>query len=1103
MPVCHHHTGILNNQTNMAEHVNDTNSINSITTDVVDDKENVVDMGGQSQNRKKSTVITKKRPKYITVDNKRKKDAKTKQTFLFGQQPKDIFNPLQGCEVCKAQAIGARVPNRAHHLRCPRNSEWGKRCLSEKQALEVERQKKLNKAINEPLPLTDTQKQQRKDDAALKKIINEPLKAHEVNLPIYCAETCKAFFEPRPKPSNKNINNNMSSSVTNNSNNNNNNTINKQSKKMDTTAATHESAIKVNVDVSAAALRMYVDDSMEEYQNAKQPSRKVTCPPPIIMIAKYLRDNCIPPRMSTDTNDCPITPQSVQAMTNYSSIFPTGNLEFIVPKEAKTETPSPYYHSIEGHKLLFVFWELNYPGINLRCTKDNCQGSLIHDRTNFSKDADLFPIYDSGSPHMWAVVMTYKCNCCDSRVAGNEGELLMALPPHIRDAYPVHPRYASGNFHLSNTTSDWLEDLIVTYGNGEYISRSLYQRLNLIYYRYVDNYYEQCKFLGLTKVKKYPELGEWIGEYYPDGAKFRQLYEIAQQSTLTRTGYSEMERYTREIQSVECTLTIAQDHTMEIIKNYLPSNINNAKACWTCCNEFGEVAAAVIVKDTKCSQFAHAAEQLARRNNFQPRVMYADTWPHLEKFWKLIFGFGCIGRLGLFHYLQRIIKTLRDSHCDYRKAILDLCLATYDYNEVDKLRLINALKSGTMARNGYQYTDLEISEMQISGMFKKRYDKWLRKSIYETPTLQDNLQQWFIRYKVKGSEGKAEGRGRLDPVSRKKLFTPDTKDAVDNALISCQYISDVLTIDDVYTSLPPSPHSTHGLNEHMCHRVESRLEGYHAPLSNFGNSGMKRSLADILHMCGTAKYNANIRRKIMATKMSDEERAQVPAHFLNIPIIYHHGNLEIVNKNALSVGVDSPPFRYVRVLKEDNGERFFSEYLQQQTERNIQIAPHLNNDRCQCIMCGCNPTQLLHQVAVPSKMLGLEQYENISDAGAVSPKKKRRVAKKDKEDEVVSTTTVVPMTTSSVNPFLMQQQYWNPAAYGMNPMMNPVNPFSMMMMMMPPNFGPMHAGRKQQQEYCCLPYYRYITSKKPRVGRPPHDPFTCVKLNQFGKAPHK
>jgi hypothetical protein len=291
----------------------------------------------------------------------------------------------------------------------------------------------------------------------------------------------------------------------------------------------------------------------------------------------------------------------------------------------------------------------------------------------------------------------------------------------------------------------------------------------------------------------------------------------------------------------------------------------------------------------------------------------------------------------------------------------------------------------------------------------------------------------------------------------------------------------------------------------MCHRVESRLEGYHAPLSNFGNSGMKRSLADILHSCGTAKYNANIRKKIMVTKLSDDERKKVPAHFLNVPELYNHGELAIVNNNAYLVGVEVPPFKHVRIPNDDNGERFFSQYLYGQTERNITVAPHLNNDRCQCASCGSNPMQLLHEVAVPTRMLGLDCHDHVSETGAVSPKKKRRVTKNNNKESVSSMAAVdvVPMASGSgFNPIasqmMMQQQQYG---YCMPPMM--MNPFAAMsmMMMQPPPLA--QQVRKHQQEYCCLPYFRYVTSKKQRVGRPPHDPFTCVKLNQFGKAPHK
>lgn len=176
-----------------------------------------------------------------------------------------------------------------------------------------------------------------------------------------------------------------------------------------------------------------------------------------------------------------------------------------------------------------------------------------------------------------------------------------------------------------------------------------------------------------------------------------------------------------------------------------------------------------------------------------------------------------------------------------------------------------------------------------------------------------------------------------------------------HTLISCQYIGDVLTFDQIYTSLSPSPYSTHGLREHMSHRVESRLEGFHYPLSNFGNSGMARMITDILNSAGTSRYNANIRQKKTVQKYTDEEQKLVPSHYLNIPKYYNHGEVALINENTIKTGVEFPPFLHLQIPKEDNGERFFSQYWEQQNRRNNTVTPHINNDRCQCEKCGNNP----------------------------------------------------------------------------------------------------------------------------------------------------
>jgi hypothetical protein len=320
---------------------------------------------------------------------------------------------------------------------------------------------------------------------------------------------------------------------------------------------------------------------------------------------------------------------------------------------------------------------------------------------------------------------------------------------------------------------------------------------------------------------------------------------------------------------------------MDVTKNYL-GNVG-AKACWTCCSETGEIACAVLVPNTSAGQYAHAAEQVARRSNFRPKVMYADTWPHLDKFWNMILGPHVKGRLGLFHFMHRIVRTLRDSHQDYRLSIWKLKHCFWEYEATDYESVIFALTTGILGKTIHKYSHEEISEMQINGRWKQRYEKWLRKRLLPTNDMIRNLENWWIRFKVENSPGEALGRGRIDIKNGKKLFTPETKGAVVEAKKSCHYIGDVLSIEDMYTALPPSQNSKHGLREFICHRVESKLEKFHGPLSHFGNTGMSASLADTLHIAGTARYNCSMRQKRIVLDYTDEERKMTPSHFLSIP----------------------------------------------------------------------------------------------------------------------------------------------------------------------------------------------------------------------------
>ena len=163
-------------------------------------------------------------------------------------------------------------------------------------------------------------------------------------------------------------------------------------------------------------------------------------------------------------------------------------------------------------------------------------------------------------------------------------------------------------------------------------------------------------------------------------------------------GVSDHDRHKREIQAVGCNLALTQDHTFDILKNYRRNGPNGTRAAgaWDCAVETGEIAAACLVPSTGNKEFAHVAKQIAMRPNVIPDpVMVSDTWPKSEDFWLSIFPKLRGGRLGLFHFMNRIIKTLRESHTDYASAVRELQFCCYSYHPVDKNNLYRALKDGS------------------------------------------------------------------------------------------------------------------------------------------------------------------------------------------------------------------------------------------------------------------------------------------------------------------------------------------------------------------------------------------------------------------------
>jgi hypothetical protein len=212
-----------------------------------------------------------------------------------------------------------------------------------------------------------------------------------------------------------------------------------------------------------------------------------------------------------------------------------------------------------------------------------------------------------------------------------------------------------------------------------------------------------------------------------------------------------------------------------------------------------------------------------------------------------------------------------------------------------------------------------------------KYSKYIRRWINPQPIIIDNLQRWFDRYKVTASKGSQPVGGRMDPVTGSTLFTEDTKNSVQNAYINAEGVIDTLRRDELYQGVQPTLNLKTKLTEWIGSRgVESKLEQSHQAIDHFANTGMGKELADALTLAGIALYNLHIRRRLQMSCMPAFERVKVPTGYQDVPAHTDHSRLNYINHLARTAGIESDVHTGVTKLQADNGEKFLSEYLEQQ-----------------------------------------------------------------------------------------------------------------------------------------------------------------------------
>jgi len=329
------------------------------------------------------------------------------------------------------------------------------------------------------------------------------------------------------------------------------------------------------------------------------------------------------------------------------------------------------------------------------------------------------------------MVVSMQCTSCSIRCDANDGIVLSRLPAHAAAACPIDTKHAlsNENAHIGEAATDVFDLLVTTHGNGELCSRLLHNGINREHISRVSdccshNASERRRSDGQKQPPKHLEKdGEHIASHPPLGDNMRDLCDKASFSNNTLWMMSGHSRHTREIQGVGCRLSCAEDHTHEVAKNCFRRTETGATALWDIGMDAGEIASAVIVPTTKTSDLSHAATQVSRRSNFNPAASCSDRWPTKEAHWAILFGDKVVGRLGLFHFIQRILRTMRKRHADHHRALNQLLDAICVRNQHDCERLLQGLKAGTIG--GRQRNDEDIACLKSTKMFRKRHGKHL------------------------------------------------------------------------------------------------------------------------------------------------------------------------------------------------------------------------------------------------------------------------------------------------------------------------------------------------------------------------------------------
>jgi hypothetical protein len=328
-----------------------------------------------------------------------------------------------------------------------------------------------------------------------------------------------------------------------------------------------------------------------------------------------------------------------------------------------------------------------------------------------------------------------------------------------------------------------------------------------------------------------------------------------------------------------------------------------------------------------------------RNENFRPRFLYHDTCPNNQDFFHLLFGSSLTIRLGLFHFMHRILDSL-DTRCDkeYWEALVQLREAVYAYDDNDLAGLIASMKEGTFSNNNSKYSAQQIEALKRSKRWKHVCDPYLRKRIRPGVVIAQNLERWIVAF-----SGVKDFLGR-------SLFTNKTLSTAREQMQKCKWVADPDNMV-VFKKIVAGPRSKHRLPKWRSSRPESKLEKFHEFLAHLANTGCGPELADALTMGGTADHNVKARWKEEQRKrLENNDEILGTQEYKDEPWFWDHSYLHCLNRTAQRLGFE-PPFQSVTTPSRNNGEVFLSEYFKEQQRRNDQAGTDTQQKTCNCAEC--------------------------------------------------------------------------------------------------------------------------------------------------------